>query len=183
MRSGSNGADDARDRFGRDIQPQLDAAYNFARFLCGESDAAQTIVQEAFLRADRSCGGDRGDRAWLLTIVRHCYLDWLKAHRHVRPIEDRPATFATGKLPLGVRSAKAAPALKSESDTVRAVIEALPAPLREVLVLRELEGLSYCQIAEVAALPIGTVMARLSHARKEFAAHWRRPAAPQREAV
>jgi RNA polymerase sigma factor (sigma-70 family) len=168
--------DDTRERFDRNIMPQLDAAYNFACFLSRDADAAQDIVQEAFLRAYRGYDGYQGGsaRAWVFSIVRSCYQDWLTGRRRKARVEDHSSETSIDEVPSGQDSPEAALLRKEEPSTVRTVIDALPRSLREVLVLRELEGFSYRQIAEVAALPIGTVMSRLSRARKEFADAWRR---------
>ena len=176
MQSGLKRADDTREGFHRNIMPQLDAAYNFACFLSLNADAAQDIVQEAFLRAYRGYDGYRegSARAWVLTIVRNCYRDWLTDRRRKARVEDNSSEISIDNVPSGQDSPEAALVRKEEPNIVRAVIETLPRSLREILVLRELEGFSYRQIGEVAALPIGTVMSRLSRARKEFADAWRR---------
>jgi RNA polymerase sigma factor (sigma-70 family) len=176
MQSGLKRMDDTREGFHRNIMPQLDAAYNFACFLSRDADAAQDIVQEAFLRAYRGYDGYQGGsaRAWVFTIVRNCYQDWLNGRRRKARVEDNSSEIAIDDVPSEQDSPEAALVRKEEPNTVRTVIDALPRSLREVLVLRELEGFSYRQIAELAALPIGTVMSRLSRARKEFADAWRR---------
>jgi RNA polymerase sigma-70 factor (ECF subfamily) len=143
----STSANDQYGRFQREIVPHLDAAYNFARFLSRNPDAAQDIVQEAFLRAYRRFDGYQGGdaRAWIFSIVRNCYHNWLLEGRR----------------------------------KARHVLNKLPRSLREVLVLRELEGLSYRQMAETLALPIGTVMSRLARGRTQFEIAWRAEAAVQ----
>src|SRR4051812_49433799 len=173
---------DAATEFHRLIVPQLDAAYSFARFLVRDADAAQDIAQEAFLRAYRGFHGYRGGapRAWLFTIVRHCFHDWQLERRHRQRFEtdldggarddedggseaDRTSDDATPETVL-IRT--------SESEAVRSVLYGLPRPLREMLVLRELEDLSYREIADVTALPIGTVMSRLARARRAMSEAW-----------
>jgi RNA polymerase sigma factor (sigma-70 family) len=178
MQSGSTRADDAREGFRQNIIPELDAAYNFACFLTRDVDAAQDIVQDAFLKAYRGYDGYHGGnaRAWVFTIVRNCYYGWLADRRRKARVEDHSEQFSIDHVPSGEDSPEAALLRKAEPSAVRAVLNALPDPFREVLVLRELEGFSYRQISEVAAVPIGTVMSRLSRARKEFAAIWRREA-------
>lgn len=181
--------DDGSARFRQNIMPQLDAAYNFARFLSRDADAAQDIVQEAFLRAYRGYDGYRGGgaRAWVFTIVRNCYHDWLIDRRRKARLEidvHRPGEsgeFCIDHVPSGEDSPEAALVRKAESNTVRDVLNMLPRSRREMLVLRELEGFSYRQIAAIAALPIGTVMSRLARARKEFAEAWRGQAVFQGE--
>jgi RNA polymerase sigma-70 factor (ECF subfamily) len=191
MQSRSAGIGDTHAGFRQHIMPQLDAAYNFARYLSRDADAAQDIVQEAFLRAYRGFHGyqGRGARAWLFAIVRNCYHDWLIHRRRRAQVEidvhrpDNSREFSIDDIPSGEDSPEAALVRKSEPNTVRTVINTLPRSLREMLVLRELEGLSYRQISEVAALPIGTVMSRLARARAKFAEAWRREALSAGEAA
>ena len=178
------GFDDTHTRFHREIMPQLDAAYSFARYLSRDADAAQDIVQEAFLRAYRGFHGyqGRGARSWLLAIVRNCYHDWLIRRRRRAQVEvdvhhlENSRKSSIDDFPSREDSPEAALVRKTEPNKVRAVINTLPRPFREMLVLRDLEGVSYCQIAKVAMLPIGTVMSRLARARKKFAEAWRREA-------
>ncbi|WP_424630569.1 sigma-70 family RNA polymerase sigma factor [Bradyrhizobium sp. SYSU BS000235] len=167
-------------RFHRDIVPQLDAAYNFARFLSRDADAAQDIVQEAFLRAYRSFEGYQGGdaRAWIFAIVRNCYHNWLLERRRKMRVEaDAPSNGTKDDPAYDVASDDDDPEMsllrRTESDAVRLVLGKLPRALREMLVLRELEGLSYRQISEIAEVPIGTVMSRLARARTQFQTAWR----------
>ena len=177
----SAGANDRYDRFQREIVPHLDAAYNFARFLSRNPDAAQDIVQETFLRAYRGFaryqGGDA--RAWIFSIVRNCYHNWLLEGRRKARLEvdvhhpDDATHFSVEDVASQDDTPEAALLRKSEAGKVRGVLNQLPRMLREVLVLRELEGLSYREIAQTSALPIGTVMSRLARARANFEAVWR----------
>ena len=177
------GADANLARFRQDIVPQLDAAYNFARFLSRDADAAQDIVQEAFLRAYRSFAGYRGGdaRAWVFTIVRNCYHSWLTERRRKSRVEvdydgegDSDEVIST--IPSDEDTPETALVRKAEAQTVRLILNAMPRPFREILVLREIEELSYHQISEITALPIGTVMSRLARARRAFGDAWRRAA-------
>ena len=175
------GADTNLARFKQNIVPQLDAAYNFARFLSRDADAAQDIVQEAFLRAYRSFAGYRGGdaRAWIFTIVRNCYHSWLMDRRRKSRVEvDYDGEGDTEEFIASIPSDEATPEAmlvrKAEAQTVRLVLNAMPRPMREILVLREIEELSYHQISEITALPIGTVMSRLARARRAFGDAWRR---------
>ena len=160
---------DQQARFESTVLPHLDAAYNLARWLSGNDHDASDIVQEASLRAFRFIAGFRGgnSRSWLLTIVRNTAYTWLrKNHTPARvhidddelaEIED-PAALA-GDIEL----------LKNaDAGQLRAALERLPVEFREAIVLRELEGLSYKEIAEVADVPIGTIMSRLARARKQL---------------
>ncbi|MFG1372236.1 sigma-70 family RNA polymerase sigma factor [Xanthobacter oligotrophicus] len=176
-------------RFDALILPHLDAAYNLARYLSRDPDAAQDIVQEAFLRAYRSFADFRGvsPRAWLLTIVRNCHATWRMQRRRApqaAPLphgegeepDDAAALLVDGDTPESLLLRR------TEAEAVRALLEHLPEPLREALVLRELDELSYREIAEVAGVPVGTVMSRLSRARRLFADLWSR-ATPDGEAT
>jgi len=155
-------------RFEQAILPHLDAAYNLARWLTSNEHDAEDVAQEAFLRALKFFGGFRGGnaRAWLLTIVRNTCYNWLKANRAKalttefdEALHDREDPAANPDALL-VRSANA--------QAVRAAIEQLPVEFREAIVLREMEGLSYKEIAEVSGIPIGTVMSRLARARQQL---------------
>jgi RNA polymerase sigma factor (sigma-70 family) len=169
-------------RFQQTIVPHLDSAYNFARFLSRDADVAQDIVQDAFLRAFRSFEGFRGGdpRAWLFSIVRNCFHAWLAQRRRRNGLEvplidktDDPETaFTMNELASEEESAETVLIRDAEARQVRQVINALPDAMREVLVLRELEELSYRQIADVIDAPIGTVMSRLARARHDFGEAW-----------
>jgi RNA polymerase sigma factor (sigma-70 family) len=168
-------------RFKQNIVPQLDAAYNFARYLSRDADAAQDIVQEAFLRAYRSFAGYRGGdaRAWVFTIVRNCYHNWLMDRRRKSRLEvDRRSKGDSEELILNISSDEDNPEAtllrEAQSQTVRFVLNTMPRSLREILILREFEELSYRQISDITALPIGTVMSRLARARSAFGDAWRR---------
>lgn len=154
-------------RFEQALLPHLGAAYNLARWLTGNEHDAADVVQESYLRALRFFGGFRGDdgRAWLLTVVRNTCWTWMKGTRaHELPPFDEAAYSAKcealdpGRLLLR----------QAEGEAVRSAVEALPAEFREVLVLRELEGMSYKEIAAAAGIPIGTVMSRLTRARRRL---------------
>jgi RNA polymerase sigma-70 factor (ECF subfamily) len=169
-------------RFEQLALPHLDAAYNLARWLTRNDTDAEDVVQEAFLRAFKFFDGYRGgsERAWLLTIVRHTCYSWLQRNRPAEVIAgyDLEAADAAeaGRDP-GVRSlADQGPEIalmhQADEDLLNALIAELPPQYREVVILRELEDLSYKEIAEVAAIPIGTVMSRLARARKALQRAW-----------
>lgn len=169
------------------VLPHLDAAYNLARFLTRDADAADDIVQDAFLRAFRSFDGYRGGdaRAWLLAIVRNCARTWandrLRDRARCEPLDDpahaeeRPEREAESRefCDPDALTPEAAILRNGEAAFLRRAIETLPGDFREVLVLREFEGLSYREIAEIIAAPIGTVMSRLARARTMLSAAWR----------
>lgn len=177
----SAGTSDRYGRFQREIVPHLDAAYNFARFLSRNPDAAQDIVQDSFLRAYRGFDGYQGGdaRAWIFSIVRNCYHNWLLEGRRKARLEvdvhrrDDASDFSIDEVASEDDTPEAALLKSSEAGKVRSVLNQLPRTLREVLVLRELEGLSYREIAQTSALPIGTVMSRLARARAHFETVWR----------
>jgi len=177
-------AAEAARRFQALVLPHTDAAYNLALRLTRQAEAAEDVTHDALVRGlsafDAYRGGDA--RAWILTIVRRRAYDWLREHR-------RKAT-----LPLGVAMAgdpdddvlawephdpdqetpEQALIRKGEAAGLRALIDTLPPRLREVLVLREMEEMSYRQIAEITASPIGSVMSRLARARALVGEAWRR---------
>ena len=155
-----------RAQFDRLVLPHLDAAYNLARWLAGNDHDAEDIAQEACVRAFRFVGGCRGGdgRSWLLAIVRNTAYSWLNKNRSHRLV------FMDDDECPEIEDQKGAASSFHSSDTgaLRAALEALPLEFREALVLRELEGLSYKEIAEVAEVPLGTVMSRLARARRQL---------------
>ena len=150
------------------VMPHLDAAYNLARWLAGNDHDAQDVAQEASLRAFKFFGNFRGEnaRAWLLTIVRNTCYTLLQR----KTVHGTPAVF--DEAVHGVTGQASGPAQMLERQenmqSARQAVEALPVELREVVVLRELEGLSYKEIAVAAAIPIGTVMSRLARGRERL---------------
>ena len=153
-------------QFDRLVIPHLDAAYNLARWLAGNDHDAEDIAQEACVRAFRFVGGCRGSdgRSWLLAIVRNTAYSWLKKNRSQPLISMDDDECPEIEGPSGAASSFHS----SDTDALRAALEALPLEFREALVLRELEGLSYKEIAEVAEVPLGTVMSRLARARRQL---------------
>ena len=157
--------DEKRRRFEALAMPHLDAAYNLARWLTKGSAEADDIVQEAMLRAFRSFDGFRGDavKPWLLAIVRNCHLSALeqKKRHAAAPLEEEgESTLAADGPDPEARAMQA-----GEGRRLDRAIAALPAEFREVVILRELEEMSYRDIAAAAGIPIGTVMSRLARAR------------------
>ena len=155
-------------RFEEVTLPHLHAAYNLARWLVRNDQDAEDVVQEAYLRAFKFFDGYRGgeSRTWLLTIVRNSCYSWLqrnRAHELTDSIderhEDTAIDFANPELRL---------LQDADAQMVRAALAELPLEFREVMVMRELEELSYKEIAAVADLPIGTVMSRLARGRKRL---------------
>ena len=153
--------DDRRRRFEAQALPHLDAAYNLARWLSRSPADADDIEQDAMLRAFRGFDGFRGGdaRAWLLTIVRNCWLSAGSASRrrgHTL-LEDGMADEGPGPEESAIQA--------GHQRRLDQMIARLPDDFREVLILRELEDMSYREIAEITASPIGTVMSRLARAR------------------
>jgi RNA polymerase sigma-70 factor (ECF subfamily) len=143
------------------ILPHLDAAYNLARWLMRDPTAAEDVVQEAMLRALRFHGGLRGEaKPWLLRIVRNV------AHASLAGRAARATDEAMAELVDPADDPEAALARREGQDILDRALAALPPELRECLVLRELEELSYREIAHVTDTPIGTVMSRLWRARR-----------------
>jgi len=164
--------DSARSRlFERTALPHLDASYSLARWLTRNEQDAADVVQDAFLRAFMYFDGFKGEnaRAWLLSIVRRTCYSWLAANRPKELVTgldenalDAHATAAGGEQV----SPETALLRNSDARLVNEMIARLPPQFREVLILRELEECSYREIAEIAAIPIGTVMSRLARARE-----------------
>ena len=155
-------------RFELLAMPHLDAAYNLALWLTRNDHDAQDVVQEAMVRAMRYIGGLRseGARAWLLQIVRHTCYSWLRENRPAEKVLLDDPDDAWRDLPAP--SAEEPPAIamgKADRRQINEAIAALPIGYREVLILRELEDLSYNDIARIAEIPVGTVMSRLARAR------------------
>ncbi len=156
---------DERARFERVTLPHLDAAYNLARWLTRDEHAAEDVVQDAYLRAARFFASFRGGdgRTWLLAVVRRAAFDWLakaRAWSAAAPFDEDvhgPGDDSQDPEHLAIRTA--------DRQLLRQALEELPPEFREAVVLRELEGLSYQQIAAVADVPVGTVMSRLSRGR------------------
>lgn len=158
-------ANDRRARFEQVVMPHLTAAYNLARWLTRNDHDAEDLVQEAYLRAykffDRFQGGD--GRPWLLAVVRNTCYTWLKQHRA------RELAVAFDEEIHGVGSDALNPEKlllqKATRQMLHEALEELPVVFREVVVLRDLQGFSYKEIASIVNVPLGTVMSRLTRAR------------------
>jgi len=156
-------------RFEREVLPCLDAAYNLARWLTRNDHDAQDVVQEAMLRAFRYFDSLRETEArpWLLAIVRNTGYTWLEKNRPTELVPfDENAAEEGGEPAAGPESNPEVVVLQiAQRRLVDQALEELPVAFREVLVLRELEDLSYKDIARIAGVPIGTVMSRLARGR------------------
>jgi RNA polymerase sigma-70 factor, ECF subfamily len=155
-------------RFEQVVVPHMDAAYNLARWLTRNDHDAEDLVQEAYLRAFKFFGSFHGTnaRSWLLTIVRNTCYTWFRENR---------TQELTTSFEEDIHSTEADPfdpeklLMQSESSQLlKQALEDLPLEFREVLILRELEGLSYKDIAVIAGIPPGTVMSRLARARSRL---------------
>jgi RNA polymerase sigma factor (sigma-70 family) len=161
-------------RFANVVLPHLVDAYALARWLTGNPADAEDVVQDACLRAFRGIDGfsNGNARAWVLTIVRHTAYSWLRKNRPAALVlvEDIEGVDRTRSGELDVETAETALIAKADAGLLEAAIAALPPPYRETLVLRDLQGLNYRQIAQVTDVPIGTVMSRLARARHRLIA-------------
>src|SRR5258706_1116522 len=168
--------DDKRRRFEAQALPHLDAAHNLARWLARSSADADDIVQEAILRAYRGFDGFRGGDAkpWLLAIVRNCFFTAAAQTRrrmHV-PLPETSAANDDGALTDETPDPEFEEIRADQRRKLDQVVATLPQEFREVLILREMEDLSYRDIAHVTGAPIGTVMSRLARARALLKERW-----------
>jgi RNA polymerase sigma-70 factor (ECF subfamily) len=153
--------------FNEAVLPRLDAAYNLARWLTGNDQDAEDVVQEASLRAFKYWKGYSGGdcRAWLLAIVRNTYYSWLR-QGSVQP--ELTADGEIDDIDDGIIDPESAMLQSANREMLKAALEDLPMEFREAIVLREMEGFSYKEIADISAVPIGTVMSRLARGRKRL---------------
>ena len=173
-------------RFEQTIMPHLDAAYNLARWLTRNDSDAQDVVQDAYLRAFKYFDSFQGESpsAWLLAIVRNTCFTWMRRNRPSEEVvgselvDEEGASEAEPLLGGGSRALATDPEtllIEGRDRTqVNELVAKLPTEFREVIVLREIEDLSYREIADVVGIPIGTVMSRLSRARKLLHDAWYR---------
>jgi RNA polymerase sigma factor (sigma-70 family) len=171
--------EDTRARFERIVQPHLGDAFALARWITGDRADAEDVVQDACLRAFRAINGYAGGntRAWVLTIVRNAAYTWLARNRNavVTAVDDLAAT-EHANANLAEAFAGGTYAANPESDLIaladalklEAAIATLPPQFRDTLVLRDIQGLDYREIAAVTDVPVGTVMSRLARARQRL---------------
>ena len=156
------------------LLPHLDSAYNLARWLVRNGDDAEDVVQEACLRAYRAIGtfADGNPRAWVLTIVRHTAYTWLRRNRSASlvMVDDLEAVERAHTDAGDQEKSTPETELIAKADAARleSAIAELPAPFKETLVLRDVQGLDYREIADITEVPIGTVMSRLARARRRL---------------
>ena len=144
--------------------PHLDAAYNLARWLLRNDQDAEDAVQEAYMRAYKAFPRFRGGdgKAWFMTILRNvCYtmIKKLRSHETPEPF-DEEIHQSTGEAETQEVFRQ-----KANAESLHVALEKLPTEFREIIVLHDLEGLAYKEIAAVVGIPIGTVMSRLARAR------------------
>jgi len=169
---------DDKQRFASVVLPHLADAYALAKWITGDRADAEDVVQDACLRAFRAIGGYAGGnaRAWVLTIVRNTAYTWLGKNRTATlvPVEDLEAVeraTARAGTDLGAASTPSPEAeliARADAAQLEAAIAALPPQFRETLVLRDVQGLDYREIALVTDVPVGTVMSRLARARRRL---------------
>jgi RNA polymerase sigma factor (sigma-70 family) len=163
-------------RFRNVVMPYIDDAYRLAHWLTGNRTDAEDVVQDASLRAFRAIRDYAGGspRSWVLSIVRNTAYSWMRKNRPaaVVTVEDLEAVELAQANPGETNGATPEAALiaKVDAEQLRAAIAGLPTPFRETLVLRDIEGLDYREIAEATDVPIGTVMSRLARARRRLLA-------------
>ena len=155
-------------RFEQTVLPHLGAAYNLARWLIRNDQDAEDVVQEAYLRALRFFDGYQGgdSRCWLLTIVRNTCYSWLQRNHNREQttlFDEEIHSDTTGDPEVELQLLQ-----QADIELLKRSLAELPDEFREVIVLRELEGLSYKEIADVSNIPLGTVMSRLARARKQL---------------
>jgi RNA polymerase sigma factor (sigma-70 family) len=170
--------EDERDLFARVVLPHLGDAFALARWLTGNRTDAEDVVQDACMRALRGIARFSGAnaRAWVLTIVRHTAYTWLGKNRpaalvmtdDLESVERAEFGKSGTALDAAERTPEAALIAKADAARLERAIEHLPPPFRETLVLRDLQGLDYKEIAGVTGVPIGTVMSRLARARRRL---------------
>lgn len=174
--------DKRTERFRLIALAHFDAAFNLARWLVRQPEDAEDVVQEALLRAFRSFDGCREAtaRAWLLRIVRNTAFDWLAARRgrpvdgfaDVDPLDPDGTAFVADAFSEPADDPERRLIREDDRRRVNALIAGLPFGFREVVILRELEDMSYKEIAEIVGIPIGTVMSRLARARDLMQKAW-----------
>jgi RNA polymerase sigma-70 factor (ECF subfamily) len=178
MAGGASDDEEKARRFRDAALPYIDDAYTLARFLMRNAADAEDAVQECYLRALRHFDSYRGPamKPWLLTILRNvCNAEFARRGRQEKPSdfdEDAPAAEVLPMWQEPYASPEAVLLRQQDDDTIRRLIDDLPQPFREAIVLREVNELSYHEIAEVAGVPVGTVMSRLARARSMLRKAW-----------
>ncbi len=156
--------------FNEAVLPHLDTAYNLARWLTRNDQDAEDVVQDASLRAFKYWKGFSGRdcRSWLLAIVRNSYYSWLRK-QSIQP--ELTEDGAIDNVDDGLPNPETVLLQNLDREMLKSALEDLRVEFREAIVLREMEGLSYKEIADISGVPIGTVMSRLARARKQLQIH------------
>jgi RNA polymerase sigma-70 factor, ECF subfamily len=178
MTGEGNDEHDRARRFRDAALPYLDDVYSLARYLMRNPADAEDAAQECYVRALRHFDSYRGPemKPWLLTILRNvCNAEFARRRKQETPTDFSEHESAAEELPIWqepTSSPETTMVHRQDGDTIRRLVAALPQPFREVIVLREINDLSYREIAEVAGVPVGTVMSRLARARSMLRAAW-----------
>jgi RNA polymerase sigma-70 factor, ECF subfamily len=178
MTGDGNGEHDRARRFRDAALPYLDDVYSLARYLMRNPADAEDAAQECYMRALRHFDSYRGPamKPWLLTILRNvCNAEFARRRKQETPTDFPDHESAAEELPIWqepTSSPETTMVRRQDGDTIRRLVAALPQPFREAIVLREINDLSYHEIAEVAGVPLGTVMSRLARARSMLRAAW-----------
>lgn len=168
--------DDSAQRFRDAVLPHLDEVYTLACYLMGNATDAEDAVQECHLRALRHFSTYRGPamKPWLFMILRNvCHAEFARRSKHFNGFDGNEAT--EDRIPMWQEpqpSPEAELLRQRDRETIRRYIAALPAVFREAIVMRDINNLSYCEIAEVVGVPVGTVMSRLARARSMLRTAW-----------
>jgi RNA polymerase sigma-70 factor (ECF subfamily) len=178
MTGEGNGEHDKAGRFRDAALPYLDDVYSLARYLMRNPADAEDAAQECYVRALRHFDSYRGPemKPWLLTILRNvCNAEFARRRKQETPTDFSEHEASAEELPIWqepTSSPETTMVHRQDGDTIRRLVAALPQPFREAIVLREINDLSYHEIAEVAGVPLGTVMSRLARARSMLRAAW-----------
>jgi len=178
MTGEGNGEHDKARRFRDAALPYLDDVYSLARYLMRNPADAEDAAQECYVRALRHFDSYRGPemKPWLLTILRNvCNAEFARRRKQETPTDFSEHEAPAEELPIWqepTSSPETTMVRRQDGDTIRRLVAALPQPFREAIVLREINDLSYHEIAEVAGVPLGTVMSRLARARSMLRAAW-----------
>ena len=178
MTGEGNGERDRARRFRDAALPYLDDVYSLARYLMRNPADAEDAAQECYVRALRHFDSYRGPemKPWLLTILRNvCNVEFARRRKQETPTDFSEHETAAEELPIWqepTSTPETTMVRRQDRDTIRRLVAALPQPFREAIVLREINDLSYHEIAEVAGVPVGTVMSRLARARSMLRAAW-----------
>jgi RNA polymerase sigma-70 factor, ECF subfamily len=177
MSSEESEIDDRAQRFRDAALPHLDAVYTLARYLLRDTNDAEDAVQECYLRALRHFDSYRGPamKAWLLAILKNvCNSEFMQRRRREVPTDYAQDESAAEAMPMWQEPQPSPEKVMQQQDSARIwrLVAELPEPFREAIVLRELNDLSYREIAQLAGVQVGTVMSRLARARSMLRTAW-----------